>query len=127
MGSFKDNKGRTWNVDLDAQALERIKDAVNVDLPVLTRKRKIERLADLMASPRRMVEMLWAVCFVQAGESNITPEDFGGALARPDVAVPAFKAFWLAVTELVPDARLRGKLRSIVSTWTVERLTSGKG
>ena len=109
MRQFTDNKGRTWDVELNVRQMKRVRDVLGVDLVnVITADRDggvatdtLDRVAN---DPILLVDILWVLCEGQAKPAGVTDEDFGSALAG-DSITEATKAFLDELVDFFPGAR----------------------
>ena len=89
MRTFKDKKGREWQIDLSITTVKQVKDLVKLDLLDIAKAQPIQRLA---ADPVLLVDTLFVVCMAQTKELNISDEEFGRGMGGDvlDEAVTAF-------------------------------------
>jgi len=79
MKAFKDNAGRTWEVEVTTAAVKRVRGLVDVDLVAGTLSGDLlDRLAD---DPVLLCDLIYAVCKPQADREGVSDEDFGRAMA----------------------------------------------
>jgi len=79
MKAFKDNAGRTWEVEVTTAAVKRVRGLVDVDLVAGTLSGDLlDRLAD---DPILLCDLIYALCKPQADREGVSDEDFGRAMA----------------------------------------------
>jgi hypothetical protein len=78
MHSFKDSRGRSWNVEITVAALKRVKATAGIDVGAIVDSEKLyERLQD----PLFVADVAWAVVGPQAGAAGCQDaENFANAL-----------------------------------------------
>lgn len=103
MKTFKDNAGRSWEVDVHVTAIERVRAATGIDL--LTAVDPQAHLFDtLAADPVRLVGVLFTLCEEQAEKRGVAPEDFGRGMAG-DALDAACEALEGATIDFFPKLR----------------------
>ena len=107
MPQFRDNAGRTWTVELNVDAIKRVRSLLGLDLlgeaPTLLR---------LAADPVLLVDTLFVVCRPEANERYVTDEDFGRAMAG-DALGAAAEALTQALSDFYQSPRDRARARRI--------------
>lgn len=111
MALFKDNKGRSWVVEVTAATFKRVKSLLGFDLASLAENRW-QGLMELANDPVRLVDVLYCVCKPEADRRDVTDEDFGEAMAG-DAVMHAAEAFAEEYINFTPDPRTRVQLRRI--------------
>ena len=109
MKTFTDNKGRTWEVELNVRQMKRVRDILGVDLVNVIQTDKdgaiatdtIDRVAN---DPILLCDILWVLCEGQAKASGVTDEDFGSSLAGDSIE-EATRAFLDELVDFFPGAR----------------------
>lgn len=74
MKSFTDAKGRTWNIEIALDEVERIQEVAGVDFGDL--KNLFENLAKALGDTRTFGLILWALVGEQVIAKNLTPKEF---------------------------------------------------
>ena len=109
MRTFKDNKGRTWEIALNVWQMKRLRDTLGIDLVNVigtsadgsVRVDTIDRIA---SDPCLLVDILWVVCERQAKDAGVADEDFGASLAGDSIE-EATRAFLDELVDFFPGAR----------------------
>ena len=78
MKTFCDNAARTWTVQINVDAIKRVRDLVQVNLLEVVEGRLLEKLT---SDPVLLCDVIYSVCKPEADAKNITDEDFGRAMA----------------------------------------------
>lgn len=118
MKTFADNAGRIWTVQVNVDAIRRVRDLAKVDLLEIVEGKLIERL---IGDPVLLCDVIYCVCKEQADAQNVTDVDFGRAMAG-DVIEGATTALLEDLVDFFPQARRRlltkalGKLRALEAT-----------
>lgn len=101
MHSFKDTVGRLWEVVINVAQVRRVRGLVGgVDLHKLIDD-QCRPLAELLADPCRLVDVLYALCKEQADKAGVTDEAFGASLGG-DVLEEAAHAFLEELIDFFP-------------------------
>ena len=110
MRSFKDNKGREWQVELNVLAIRTVKDQVGVLLTGLFTD-DAKPLAELTADPCKLVDVVWALCSKQ--HEDVSDEEFATGLGG-DALGAATEALIRAVVDFFPSPAQRAGLHEYV-------------
>ena len=78
MKTFTDTAGRVWTVQLNVDAIRRVKTLTGVNLLSAVEGKLLQ---DLGADPVLLCDVLYAVIKPEADAKNVTDADFGKALA----------------------------------------------
>jgi hypothetical protein len=78
MKTFCDNAGRTWTVQINVDAVRRVRDLVKVNLLEVIEGKLLERL---ISDPMLLCDVIYCVCQPEADSKAISDEDFGRAMA----------------------------------------------
>lgn len=78
MKTFKDSTGKEWQIDINVDAVKRVRSLVDVDLMDAVSGKLAIELAD---DPIRLVDTVYALCKPQADAAGITDDAFGRAMA----------------------------------------------
>jgi len=111
MRSFKDNKSRSWEVDVNVATLRRVRDKLGVNLYELADP-TADIVSRLFGDPILLCDVLFVLVSDQAERSGISDEDFGRSLAG-DAFEHAADALWDAVVDFFPNPRIREALQRI--------------
>jgi len=109
MAQFKDNKERSWTIDINVAVVKRVKARIQIDLLEAFNGKFLE---DLSRDPVRLVDLLYVLCEAQATAVGITDEQFGEAMAG-DSILSATDAFISALVDFSPSPRARASLTEI--------------
>src|SRR5262245_46775465 len=101
MHSFKDTKGRLWELNVTVAELRRVRDRTGVNLYGLVED-GMKPLAGLERDPCKFCEVLYALFKGQADRDKVSPEDFEGAMAG-DALQEARDAFLEALSDFFPS------------------------
>lgn len=108
MPSFVDVKNRPWGVTVSAWSVGEVRKLLGVDLARL-HEGGFKPLADLLADPVRLIDVVYVLCREQCEAQKVSDEDFGRAMLG-DVLYAARDAFAGALVEFTPDKRRREAL-----------------
>jgi len=115
MQSFRDNQGRTWAIDVNVDAVKRVRQLLDVDL---LKAAEGELLAKLAGDPVMLVDVIYAICKPEVDRQDITNEDFGRAMAG-DAIERATEALLEGLVDFFPNPKRAplkkalGKLRTL--------------
>ena len=109
MKAFTDEKGRSWEIELNIRQMKRVRDILGVDLVNVIQTNKdgsiatdtIDRVAN---DPILLCDILWVLCEQQAKLAGVTDEDFGSSLAGDSIET-ATRAFLDELVDFFPGAR----------------------
>ena len=109
MRTFRDNRGRVWQIALNVWEVKRVRAALGVDLAnAITVDAKgdvnaglVDRIAN---DPCLLVDILWVLCEDQAREEGVADVDFGSSLAGDSIE-EATTAFLDELVDFFPGAR----------------------
>jgi hypothetical protein len=103
MHSFTDKRDRTWQLDVNVDAVEQIRTECQIDLLEATdpEAHLLDRLAE---NPVKLVAMLYVLCREQAEADGVTPRDFGRAMGGEAIDRAA-EAFEKALVDFFPRLR----------------------
>ena len=115
MKTFKDNAGRSWNVEVNVAAIKRVRGLAHVNLLEIIEGTLIEKL---VRDPVLLCDVIYALCKPQA--DGLTPpvsdEEFGRAMAG-DAIEHATAALLEELVSFCPSPRDRKNLgRVLVAT-----------
>lgn len=114
MHIFKDSAGRSWTLEINVWTIKRIKAATGVNLPSLTGD-GFKPLADLVADPIGLCDVLYAAVQDQATRDKINEEQFLRAMAG-DCLGAAGEVFVEELIDFFQDSRAREALRKVLAT-----------
>ncbi len=101
MRTFKDNAGRTWSVQINVDALKRVKSLLGVNLLEVIEGKLVERLA---GDPVFLCDVLFAAVKPEADAQKVSDEDFGRAMGG-DALDGATAAFLGELVDFFPQGR----------------------
>ncbi len=110
MKNFTDNAWRTWTVEMNVDAVKRVKSLLDVNLLEVVDGRLIERLA---GDPVLLCDVIYAVCKPEADSKNVGDADFGKAMAG-DAIEHATTALLEELADFFPQGR-RAVLRKALA------------
>lgn len=122
MKTFRDTQGRDWTVEINVDAVKRLRSLLNLNLlSVLDDECRL--LADLHDDPVLLVDVLYCVCKPQADERGISDEQFGRGMSG-DALLHGAHALMESLSDFFPNARQRGAFRNLLekTRTMVERL-----
>jgi len=117
MKQFTDNQGRAWNVEINVDAIKRVRGTCGVDLLDASDKQK-SLLTDLATDPVLLVDVIYVVCRLQADDRGVSDEDFGRAMAG-DAIDRATEALLEEVVNFTPNPRDRERMRKMLGKMNV--------
>lgn len=109
MSTFKDAKGKDWVIEINVNAVKRIKNMTGVDVTKIDNG-KDSVFAILSEDMFLLADVLYAACKKQADERQMSPDDFGESLSG-DVIESATEAFMDALIAFFPNPRRRDLLK----------------
>jgi hypothetical protein len=77
MRTFKDTAGRTWTLQINVDAIKRVRGLLHVDLLEIADGKLIERLA---GDPVLLCDVVFAIIKPDADAQNVSDVDFGRAM-----------------------------------------------
>lgn len=101
MKTFNDNAGRSWTIQINVDAIKRVRDLVSVNLLEVVDGKLLDRL---IGDPILLCDVIYAVCKVDADHKNISDVDFGRAMAG-DAIETATTALLEDLVDFFPLAR----------------------
>ena len=113
MKTFSDNAGRTWTLQINVDAIKRVRDLVSVNLLEVIEGKLLDRL---VSDPILLCDVIFAVCKPEADTKIISDVDFGRAMAG-DAIDTATGALLEELVDFFPQGRRKvlakalGKLR----------------
>ena len=103
MKTFADNAGRTWTVQINVDAIKRVRDLAEVNLLEVIEGKLLERL---ISDPVLLCDVIYSVCKPEADAKTITDTDFGRAMAG-DAIDGATTALLEELVDFFPQGRRR--------------------
>jgi hypothetical protein len=109
MKTFTDNAARAWTIQVNVDALKRVKSLLEVDLMEAVDGKLLERLLD---EPVLLCDIIYALCKPQADAAGVKDEDFGRAMAGDAIDL-ATQALLEELVDFFP-ARRRALLTKVL-------------
>ena len=124
---FVDNEGDSWELRIDVNALERVRDSTGIPLA-----ESVDEGSDILPrierDPILMVKVLYSILEPQINARSITPEEFAARIVG-DAISEAVKAFLYGLIYFFPRARREPLIllleQSLASTERMSRLLDG--
>lgn len=112
MKSFRDSKGRLWDLSIDVTAVRRVHALLGV---LLTDLSDVVKLGELIADPLRLVDVCFAIVKPQADAANppVSDEAFATGLAGDAIEQMA-DAFMAGLVDFFPSARVRAAFKTAI-------------
>ena len=101
MKTFTDNAARAWTIQVNVDALKRVKSLLDVDLMEAVDGKLLQRMLD---EPILLCDIIYAMCKPQADAASVTDEDFGRAMAG-DAIDNATQALLEELVDFFPQRR----------------------
>ena len=101
MKTFTDNAARAWTIQVNVDALKRVKSLLEVDLMEAVDGKLLQRMLD---EPILLCDIIYALCKPQADAAGVTDEDFGRAMAG-DAIDNATQALLEELVDFFPQRR----------------------
>lgn len=103
MKTFNDNAGRSWTVQVNVDAVKRVRDLAQVNLLEVVEGKLLERL---ISDPVLLCDVIYCLCKPEADSKNISDVDFGRAMAG-DAIDGATTALLEELVDFFPQAKRR--------------------
>ena len=100
MKTFKDNKKRTWGLEVNMFTVKKVIDLLGVNIVDLKNDEVISKIKDDMIF---VIDVIYVLCMEQVKEQNLTEEDFAKGLMG-DALENAVATFIEAWTDFFPEA-----------------------
>jgi len=101
MKTFADNAGRNWTVQINVDAIKRVRDLVSVNLLEVVEGKLLDRL---ISDPVLLCDVIYAVCKPEADTKTVSDVDFGRAMAG-DAIDAATTALLEDLVDFFPQGR----------------------
>lgn len=115
MPTFKDNKGRSWSLDLTVAAAKRVRTLTGHDLFRVYTSAGFETL---FSDPITLIDVIYAIVKPQADEAKVDDVAFGESLAG-DAVDEATRAMLDALVSFCPSPTSRETLRRVLDRTNV--------
>jgi hypothetical protein len=116
MKTFSDNAARTWTVQINVDAIKRVRDLAKVNLLEVIEGKLLERL---ISDPVLLCDVIYSVCQPQADSQSLTDVDFGRAMAG-DAIDGATTALLEELVDFFPQGKRRVLAKALVKLRKLE-------
>ncbi len=103
MKTFCDNAGHTWTVQVNVDAIKRVRDLAQVNLLEVVEGKLLERL---ISDPVLLCDVIYSLCKPEADAKNVSDVDFGKAIGG-DAIDSATTALLEELVDFFPQAKRR--------------------
>jgi len=103
MKTFKDNAGKTWNIQVNVDAVKRVRSLLDVDLMNAVEGELLQQIGN---DPCLLCDIIFCICKPQADAEGVSDVDFGQAMAG-DCIEHATDAFLEELINFFPLAKRR--------------------
>ena len=103
MKTFNDNAGRSWTVQINVDAIKRVRDLAQVNLLEVVEGKLLERL---ISDPILLCDVIYSLCKSQADSGGVSDVDFGRAMGG-DAIDGATTALLEELVDFFPQAKRR--------------------
>jgi hypothetical protein len=103
MKTFNDNAGRSWTVQVNVDAIKRVRDLAQVNLLEVVEGKLLERL---IGDPVLLCDVIYCLCKPEADGKGISDVDFGRAMGG-DAIDGATTALLEELVDFFPQAKRR--------------------
>jgi hypothetical protein len=103
MKTFTDNAARVWTVQVNVDAIKRVRDLVQVNLLEVVEGELLERL---ISDPVLLCDVIYSLCKPEADAKNVSDVDFGKAMAG-DAIDGGTTALLEELVDFFPQAKRR--------------------
>lgn len=103
MKTFNDNAARSWTVQVNVDAIKRVRDLAQVNLLEVVEGKLLERL---ISDPILLCDVIYCLCKPEADTKGVTDVDFGRAMAG-DAIDGATTALLEELVDFFPQAKRR--------------------
>jgi hypothetical protein len=110
MKTFKDNAGRSWTVQVNVDAIKRVRDLAQVNLLDVVEGKLLERL---ISDPVLLCDVIYCLCKPEADTKSVSDVDFGRAMGGD-----AIDGATTALLEELVDFFPQGKRRVLAKALT---------
>lgn len=103
MKTFTDNAGRVWTVQVNVDAIKRVRDLAQVNLLEVVEGKLLERL---ISDPVLLCDVIYSLCKPETDAKNVSDEDFGKAMGG-DAIDGGTTALLEELVDFFPQAKRR--------------------
>jgi len=103
MKTFNDNAARSWTVQVNVDAIKRVRDLAQVNLLEVVEGKLLERL---IADPILLCDVIYCLCKPEADSKNVSDADFGRAMGGNSID-GATTALLEELVDFFPQAKRR--------------------
>lgn len=117
MKTFNDNAGRSWTVQINVDAIKRVRDLVQVNLLEVVDGKLLEKL---ISDPVLLCDVVYVLCKPEADTRNISDIDFGRAMAG-DAIEAATTALLEELVDFFPQERRKVLAKALSKLKALEK------
>jgi hypothetical protein len=103
MKTFNDNAARSWTVQVNVDAIKRVRDLAQVNLLEVVEGKLLERL---ISDPILLCDVIYCLCKPEADSKNVSDVDFGRAMGGDSID-GATTALLEELVDFFPQAKRR--------------------
>lgn len=103
MKTFNDNAARSWTVQVNVDAIKRVRDLAQVNLLEVVEGKLLERL---ISDPILLCDVIYCLCKPEADSKNVSDVDFGRAMGGDSID-GATAALLEELVDFFPQAKRR--------------------
>ena len=103
MKTFNDNAARSWTVQVNVDAIKRVRDLAQVNLLEVVEGKLLDRL---ISDPILLCDVIYCLCKPEADTKNVTDVDFGRAMGGDSID-GATTALLEELVDFFPQAKRR--------------------
>jgi arylamine N-acetyltransferase len=92
MRTFRDDTGRTWNIEVNDRTRRRIRMHYQIELR-MTRREDYDRMGMILKTPEKLLPFLFELCREQADRRKVTLADFAAVVQTMQGVVGAFYSY----------------------------------
>lgn len=116
MKTFNDNAARSWTVQINVDAIKRVRDLAQVNLLEVVEGKLLERL---IGDPVLLCDVIYCLCKPEADGKSISDEDFGRAMGG-DAIDGATTALLEELVGFFPQAKRRVLAKALAKLRNLE-------
>jgi len=116
MKTFTDNAGRVWTVQVNVDAIKRVRDLVQVNLLEVVEGKLLERL---ISDPVLLCDVIYSLCKPETDARNVSDVDFGKAMAG-DAIDGGTTALLEELVDFFPQAKRRVLAKALAKLQKLE-------
>jgi hypothetical protein len=116
MKTFTDNAGRVWTVQVNVDAIRRVRDLAQMNLLEVVEGKLLERL---ISDPVLLCDVIYSLCKPEADAKSVSDVDFGKAMGG-DAIDGATTALLEELVDFFPQAKRRVLSKALAKLWKLE-------